>query len=110
MTGARPRVARCVLTELPVEWCAGACCQPAVPVARPEPAIEPEHAPARAPIVLRIEPHGPARPTEPRRHGWFEARYRGVCRGCGEPFTAGSLITPSDTDGWIAECCAEVDG
>lgn len=37
----------------------------------------------------------------------IEARYRGQCRGCGEFYSAGTLITPSDTDGWLAECCAE---
>jgi hypothetical protein len=42
--------------------------------------------------------------------GRIEARYRGVCRGCGLPFTPGTLLTPSDTDGWIAECCAPEDG
>lgn len=52
--------------------------------------------PARATVTARIV-------------GAIEARYRGVCRSCGQPYTAGTRITPSDTDGWIAECCAEED-
>lgn len=50
----------------------------------------------------------PRRPVATARiTGQIEARYRGFCRGCGEPFTPGTLLTPSDTDGWIAECCAD---
>lgn len=52
----------------------------------------------------------PSRPTVTARiGGTIEARYRGVCRSCGEPFTPGTRLTPSDTDGWVAECCAEAD-
>lgn len=48
------------------------------------------------------------RPTPPARFtGWLEARYPGQCRGCGEPFSASARITASETDGWVAECCAE---
>lgn len=49
------------------------------------------------------------RPATARLTGATEARYRGFCRGCGEPFTPGTRITPSETDGWIAECCAGED-
>jgi hypothetical protein len=34
------------------------------------------------------------------------ARFHGRCGDCGESFTPGTLITPTE-DGWIAECCAE---
>jgi len=44
------------------------------------------------------------------RPGWLEARYRGQCAGCGEPFAVGALITRDEgTGGWAAECCAEVE-
>lgn len=39
----------------------------------------------------------------------IEAKYPGVCRSCFQPYSAGAQITPSETDGWIAECCAEED-
>lgn len=51
------------------------------------------------------------RPTVTARiTGWLEARYPGQCRGCGEPFSRGALITAAETDGWVAECCAPEDG
>jgi hypothetical protein len=51
------------------------------------------------------------RPTVTARiSGPIEARYRGVCRVCGLPYTPGTMITPSVTDGWVAECCAPEDG
>lgn len=49
----------------------------------------------------------PRRPVTARITSRIEARYRGVCRSCGLPFTPGTVLTPSDTDGWVAECCAE---
>jgi hypothetical protein len=43
----------------------------------------------------------------------IEARYRGQCASCGEPYTVGALIEHDPTTGgWLAECCAtdgEVD-
>lgn len=52
----------------------------------------------------------PRRPVTARITSRIEARYRGQCRGCGEFYSPGTLLTPSDTDGWLAECCAdEVD-
>lgn len=39
-----------------------------------------------------------------------EARFRGQCAGCGEPYTVGALIEfDPQTGGWLAECCA-MDG
>jgi hypothetical protein len=59
----------------------------------------------------RKEAGKPRRTTVTARiTGQIEARYRGFCRACGEPFTPGTLLTPSDTDGWIAECCLPEDG
>lgn len=53
----------------------------------------------------------PRRPTVTARiTGPLEAKYPGVCCNCFEPFSAGARITASDTDGWIAECCADPDG
>ena len=75
--------ARCDLTDLPVDQCA---CR--------------LHAPQA--------PAGHVRTVEHPRPGWFEARYPGQCRACGEPFTAGTHITGTDgSDGWTAECCAD---
>lgn len=74
-------VQRCPLTELPEDSC-DHCRSAGKP---------------RRPVVT-------ARTT-----GRIEARYRGFCRGCGEPFTPGTRLTPSDTDGWIAECCADAE-
>lgn len=52
----------------------------------------------------------PRRPTVTARiGGTIEARYRGQCAGCGEPFAAGALIVPGDI-GWLAECCAASGG
>jgi hypothetical protein len=48
----------------------------------------------------------PRRPVTARISGRIEARHRDQCRGCGEFYSAGVLLTPSDTDGWVAECCA----
>lgn len=40
------------------------------------------------------------------RPGWYTARHRGACSGCGEPYTAGTQIFyQPETDTWIAECC-----
>jgi len=77
--------ARCDLTDLPAEQCA-----------------------------CRIHSPGPQPTTgvvrELPRPGWLEARYRGQCAGCGEPFAPGALITRDEgTGGWIAECCGEVE-
>lgn len=37
----------------------------------------------------------------------IEARYRGQCAGCGEPYTVGAPIEyDPQTGGWVAECCA----
>lgn len=37
----------------------------------------------------------------------IEARYRGQCAECGEPYAVGALIEyDPDTGWWVAECCA----
>ncbi len=73
--------ARCDLTDLPADMCA---CR--------------VHSPATQPTVGVVR--------ELLRPGWFEARYRGQCAGCGEPFAVGAPITRDDeTGGWLAECC-----
>jgi hypothetical protein len=79
--------ARCERTELPAAMCA--C---------------PDHRSAgtRTATVGIVQ--------ERPQPGWFVARYPGVCRGCFEPFTAGTHITGTDgSDGWTAECCDEGD-
>lgn len=38
---------------------------------------------------------------------WIEARYRGRCSECEEPYTPGALILYDPRNGgWLAECCA----
>lgn len=57
------------------------------------------------------QPPGRHRQTPAPRTGWFEARYPGQCRSCGEWFTAGALIArDDDTGGWICEDCANEGG
>ena len=77
--------ARCDFTDLPPDQCAH--CKGH---AEPRPALAAER-------------------TSP----WIEARYRGRCAGCGEPYTVGALIEyDPQTGGWVAKCCAmngEVD-
>lgn len=78
---------RCELTDLPADQCA---CRVHG---------KPEHQ-ATVGVVRELP-----------RPGWTEARYRGQCAGCGEPFTAGAQIThDDDTGGWLAECCADDGG
>jgi hypothetical protein len=50
----------------------------------------------------------PRRAAASERPPWLiEARYRGQCAGCGEPFAVGALIEyDPETTGWLAECCA----
>jgi hypothetical protein len=73
---------RCEITELPVDQCA------------------------------HCKTKGDPRTTRPAlRRGWFEARYPGQCRSCGDWFAAGTHITGTDgSDGWTAECCADEVG
>jgi hypothetical protein len=74
---------RCEITELPVGQCA---CR----------------------VHGASEPGAGARVSGQPRPGWFEARYPGQCRECGEPFQPGTHITGTDgSDGWTAECCAD---
>jgi hypothetical protein len=52
--------------------------------------------------------HAERRPA-PRElpKGVIEARYRGQCAECGEPYAVGALIEfDPDTGRWVAECCA----
>jgi hypothetical protein len=100
---------RCALTELPTDMCA--CCRPATDPA-PRPTVSAplvaEPAPGeRTRIVMRIEPLGPARSAEPDRHGWKEAKGRGQCANCKQPYAKGALIKEDQETGWwTAECCA----
>lgn len=77
-------MARCDLTDLPVDMCAHC-----------------------------LGHKGPEQPTGTDRAAilnggrWIEARYRGRCAGCGETYDAGAAIRRAEPDGWIAECCAE---
>jgi hypothetical protein len=77
--------ARCEFSDLPPEQCAH--CQG------------------------HVEPRPDAVRELPR--GVVEARYRGSCAGCGEPYAVGALIEYDPSYGrWVAECCAldpEVD-
>lgn len=76
---------RCDLTDLAVDQCA---CR--------------LHSPSPAPTVGVVR--------ELLRPDWFEARYRGQCSGCGEPYAVGALIEyDPTTGGWVAECCGEVE-
>ena len=100
---------RCEFWDLPVESCTH-CAQAARPAqVRAVPIERPEGAPTEPAAITPT-----AKPTwsdllaayTPERPGWFAARYRGVCVGCGEFFTAGTLVRPDrETGGWVAECC-----
>lgn len=52
-------------------------------------------------------PKPPARPSRP---AWAEARFRGRCAACGEPYGVGERIEYNPlSGGWVAPCCA-LDG
>ena len=41
------------------------------------------------------------------RSGWFEARWPGVCVGCGESFKPSTPIRSAHPGGYRAACCRE---
>lgn len=41
-----------------------------------------------------------------RARGYFAATFHGVCEGCGEHYSAGTLIVRTHPYGYRAECCA----
>jgi hypothetical protein len=71
-------IARCELTELPLEGCAH--CRGDV---LEEPTIPPTSRP------------------------WFHAIYPGTCAACAAPFEPGTPIRLEAPRGWRADCCRE---
>lgn len=78
---------RCDTTDLLVEQCA--C---------------PQHRGGRTP-----QEEASAEQAHPAGN-WFEARYAGVCAGCGDFFPAHVLVhrvPPEFGTGYVAQCCAQ---